>query len=99
MKARVGPSRARKIQAAIAQILHDDWDPIGVKELTQARYEYDSYVGGVYRLLASGASAETVAEHLFRIEAFSMGLPYGDAGERLIVAQKLCALDVSLGEH
>jgi len=66
-------AKARDIQRAIAQILLRDWDPIHVKDEPQAQDEYDGYVGGVYRLLVSGAGPQTVAEHLCRVEAESMG--------------------------
>lgn len=65
--------RAREIQESIRHILLHDWDPIGVADEPQAQDEYDSYIGGVYRLLASGASTTQVAEHLARVEHDSMG--------------------------
>ncbi len=45
--------RAREIQDSIRQVLLHDWDPIGVADEPAAQDEYDAYVGGVYRLLAS----------------------------------------------
>jgi hypothetical protein len=48
--------RAREIQEQIRQILLHDWDPVGVRDQPSAQREYDSYVGGLYRLLAEGAS-------------------------------------------
>jgi len=87
--------RAREIQETIRDVLHHDWDPVGVGGVPEARDEYDSYVEGVYRLLLSGAGPSQVAEHLARIEQEWLGLP--TAPEALIpVAQKLCALDVRL---
>ena len=88
--------RAREIQETIRDVLVHDWDPVGVGGVPEARDEYDSYVGDVYRLLVSGAGPSQVAEHLARIEQEWLGLP--TAPEALIpVAQKLCALDVRLG--
>ncbi len=49
--------RAREIQRSIAEVLLRNWDPIGVRNVPQAQDEYDAYVGGVYRLIASGATA------------------------------------------
>ena len=87
--------RAHEIQSQIREILLRDWDPIGVRDEARAQDEYDSYIGGVYRLLASGASPHTVAEHLAHVEAEQMGL--GLAADKLMgVATKLCALDVKL---
>jgi hypothetical protein len=42
--------RAKAIQESIREILLRDWDPIGVNDVPEAQDEYDSYVGGVYRL-------------------------------------------------
>src|SRR2546426_6082189 len=87
--------RAHEIQARIREILLRDWDPIGVRDEARAQDEYDSYTGGVYRLLASGASPHSVAEHLAQVETEQMSL--GVSADKLIgVATKLCALDVKL---
>jgi hypothetical protein len=89
-------ARAREIQEAIAHVLLHTWDPIGVKDEPQAQDEYDSYVGGVYRLLASGATPQEVAEHLCLVETESMGLTQARPSDLLPVAEKLCSLDVRL---
>ena len=57
--------------------------------------EYDSYVGGVYRLLASGASANQIIEYLFEIQTTRMGLAANREGLK-DVAEKLTNLEVSL---
>lgn len=57
--------RAAKIQDAIRQILYRDWDPIGVFSLAPVD-EYDSYIGGVYRILASSRSEEALIQLLER---------------------------------
>jgi hypothetical protein len=87
---------ARKIQESIRLVLLRDWDPIGVQDVPEAQDEYDSYVAGVYRLLASGASAHEIAEHLLRIEMFQMGLSTSNSASLLAVAAKLRALQVKL---
>jgi hypothetical protein len=89
-------TRAREIQEAIGQILLQDWDPIGVRDVPEAQDEYDGYVGGVYRLLASGASPQAVAEHLCAVERDRMGLGRAQTVHRLSVAEKLCRLNVRL---
>src|SRR2546422_833310 len=71
------------------------WNPIGIRDVPEAQDEYDSYVGGVYRLLADGAAAVEVAKHLARIEGEQMGLP-SSADVRLSVATKLCGLNVKI---
>jgi hypothetical protein len=89
--------RAKEIQQAIGHLLLQEWDPIGVREEPECIDEYDSYVGGVYRLLASHASAEVLAEHLAHIERDSMGFEKSTATPLLPLARKLLQLDVTLG--
>ena len=95
--------RARQIQDDIRAVLLRAWDPIGINDVPEAQDEYDSYVGGVYRLLASGASEDQLIEHLRRIETTSMGLSVPDAShqapwnDRLrVVAIRLQGLNVKL---
>jgi hypothetical protein len=51
------------------------WDPIGVAGIPQARDEYDSYVGLVADRLRTGASVEVIAALLESIRCERMGLP------------------------
>lgn len=88
--------RVKQIQVAVRRILLEEWDPIGVRGFPQAADEYDLYIDGVYRLLASGASPKAVAEHLCTIERERMGFSEADPGRRLPVATNLCRLDVSV---
>jgi hypothetical protein len=88
--------RAREIQVAIARVLLEDWDPIGIRHVPEAQDEYDRYVGGVYRLLATGASPSEVARHLLTIESEHMGYKQPRPSDLLPVAEKLCSLDVKL---
>ena len=90
---------ARRIQRVIRRVLLEDWDPIGVREVPEAQDEYDSYVGGVYRLLAEGASARILAEHLYAIETDRMGKRTATAAHLLPVAVKLCSLNVRLAQE
>jgi hypothetical protein len=92
-------ARAREVQESIRQVLLHDWDPIGVAEEPGAQDEYDSYIGGVYRLLASGASAQEIADHLWEIESDRMGLSRPDPSALLPVARRLKALDVRLKDR
>lgn len=88
--------RSREIQESLRQVLLRDWDPIGVSDLPEAQDEYDSYVGGVYRLLASGASEDEIIEHLYRIESDEMGLSAAEREGLRDIARKLTKLNVSL---
>jgi hypothetical protein len=98
--------RARQVQVEIGRVLWDHWDPIGINDVAEAGGEYDCCVGGVYRLLASGATASEVAAHLVAVEFDHMGLrPHRETPEqvardvalRMPVAERLRALDVRLG--
>ncbi len=61
--------------AEIRRALMTAWDPIGVGDAPNAQDEYDSYLGDVFALLATGASDEQINEHLLRIVTERMELP------------------------
>ena len=86
--------KAIEIQESIRQILFYDWDPIGINDFGPDD-EYDSYVGSIYRLLASGADEYKIIERLYQFETNSMGLN-GNREKLKNVAEKLMKLDVSL---
>ena len=88
--------RAREIQRSIAEVLLRNWDPIGVHDDPKAQDEYDAYVGGVYKLIASGATARQLAEHLARVEAEQMGFEDTDPKMLIPVAERLLRLSVRL---
>jgi hypothetical protein len=87
--------RARAVQESIREILLREWDPIGVRDIPEAQDEYDGYVGGVYRLLANGASVEEIAAHLASIQRDSMGIS-SDAATLVPVARRLRNADIHL---
>jgi len=60
--------------------------------------EYDSYIGGVDRPIASGASDEEIAAHLSRVERENLGFDQAAPARLLEVGRALVALDVRL-EH
>ena len=88
--------RAKAIQESIREILLRDWDPIGVNDVPEAQDEYDSYVGGVYRLLASHCSTKQMVDHLAKIESQTMELGVANREQLTRIANQLLALDVSL---
>ena len=55
-------------------MLWEVWDPIGVNKFPDARGEYGMYVSGVFELLVSEASDETITQHLIQIATDRMGL-------------------------
>lgn len=66
---------SRRIRVEILRVLMQAWDPIGIKDESNARDEYDGYIGGVFELLVTGASDESISEYLWRIVTERMGLP------------------------
>ena len=88
--------RARTIQESIHDILLRDWDPIGINDVPEAHDEYDSYIGGVYRLLASDCSIDQIVDYLATIESQTMGLDVANRERLARVANQLVALDVAL---
>jgi hypothetical protein len=90
--------QSREIQDAIGKLLYEDWGPIGVRG-SAPKDEYDSYVGGIYRLLCSNPNEAQVVEHLLRIETQVMAL--GESSPRRLaqlapIAKKLLSMDIKL---
>jgi hypothetical protein len=86
--------RAKQIQESIREVLLHEWDPVGIRDVREAQGEYDGYVGGVYRLLAAGASEEQVVDYLCNIETLNMGLGPPDQVTLRAIARRLCGLEV-----
>jgi hypothetical protein len=87
--------RAATIENAIREVLLRDWDPIGVADVRETQDEYDGYIGGVYRLLASGQNDEAIAAHLAAIQTDAMGLPRSPQ-DLIDVARRLRGINVKL---
>jgi hypothetical protein len=90
--------RAAEIQDAIRQILYRDWDPIGVCGAAPED-EYDSYIGGVYRILASSRSEEALIQFLAGAVEDLIGSRESEPDRMRVVARRLLALDVRLCER
>ena len=88
--------RSREIMKQIHDILWNDWDPIGVREIGGPEDEYDSYIGGVYRLLSEDSSEAKLLDHLHQMETDTIGLSPGDRKRLVPVVKKLMEIDVSL---
>lgn len=85
------------IQDQIADVLRRNWDPIGIKNLPEAEGEYDGYVGGVFRLLASGATAHEIAAHLVQVESDRLGFQDTAVAMLIAVAKKLLKITARFG--
>jgi hypothetical protein len=87
--------KAKEIQDAIREVLYRDWDPLNVCD-AGPKDEYDSYIGAIYRVLASSPSREVVARELVKIESESMGFDQVREEALFPVADKLLSIDVRL---
>lgn len=56
------------VEAEIAQILLDQWDPLGVRNTPETPTRYAGYAQQVYALLARGASDVQIARRLHQAE-------------------------------
>jgi hypothetical protein len=92
MKRMRSPVDRKQIHDAIHTILITEWDPIGVNTHPEARNEYDSYIGKIYRLLMGGADKVKMSDHLRRLEQDSMGSSGRDDERRDRVAEMLLTL-------
>jgi hypothetical protein len=73
----------------LKSLLLNDWDPIGVAGIPEAIDEYDSYALHLHGLLASGTTAEAVAEYLNWVVTVRMELTGNLAHDREIAARAL----------
>jgi len=66
--------KAKKIHQDIQKALIDEWDPIGVGGISEARDEYDSYVSTIYKLLLLNKTKSEIFDYLWWLETEHMGL-------------------------
>ncbi len=86
--------QGQKIMTDIRRILIDDWDPIGIRGVGPDD-EYDSYIGGLYRLLTKNPNENEIVEHLYSIEKIQMGSTNQDREGLRTVAKKLLRVNLS----
>jgi len=79
----------------IHDVLWNDWDPIGTHDYGPDD-EYDSYIGGIYRILSNAPDEHKLLDHLHLLETNTMGLTPRDKTFLLPVVKKLLDIDVSL---
>lgn len=63
------------VEAEIAQLLLDQWDPLGNRELAEPRTGYPEYAHEVYNLLARGASDTQIGRRLHQAETAELNHP------------------------
>jgi len=69
----------------------NEWDPIGIRDVPQAKDEYDDYAAPIARLLVEGTSVAELSRYLLEIERDTLGLR-GDPARASEVATKLLSL-------
>ncbi|NTS43257.1 hypothetical protein HRG84_20405 [Flavisolibacter sp. BT320] len=62
----------KNILKSIDEILWNDWDPVGVNDVEEARDEYTSYALQIFGLKIHKADKTTIAEKLYKFELVDM---------------------------
>ena len=55
------------------EILWNDWDPIGVSGIEEARDEYYGYLPGLFQMVLEDAPSSRIAAYLHRVASEEMG--------------------------
>lgn len=66
-------AKQRQLFNEIDKILWEDWDPIGVNDIEEARDEYQSYTPHIFSLVIQGADKVKIKKHLSQLEKNDMG--------------------------
>ena len=66
----------------VDEVLTYVWDPIGVREVPQARDEYRSYLPQVFKRVLGASDPSSIAEYLLKVEGESMGFAPKDASRK-----------------
>ena len=83
--------RARALHQKIKDVLLQEWDPIGVREIPEAQDEYDGYVPTIYTMLIARKPINEVFDFLLWLETEHMGLT-ADRQRTQSIAEKLVGL-------
>jgi hypothetical protein len=59
---------------SVRKVLIDDWDPIGVSHIPEAKDEYDAYALELSSMLLAGKSRKDILDYLWWLETEHMGL-------------------------
>ena len=63
----------------VDEVLTYVWDPIGIREVPQARDEYRSYLPQVFRRVLEASDPAVIADYLLKVEGECMGFTPNDA--------------------
>ncbi|TDE08308.1 hypothetical protein [Dyadobacter psychrotolerans] len=72
----------------IDNLLWEEWDPIGINDMPEARNEYSTYTPQIFSLVIRGASNEDITEKLRRIEIDWIGLA-SNADRNMVLVTKI----------
>jgi len=72
----------------IHKTLLEEWDPIGVRNIPEARDEYSQYVSDVYHIAKNHDTSTPLFDYLWNIETEYMGLK-GNMKVTTLVAEKI----------
>ncbi|MDK9356114.1 hypothetical protein [Lelliottia wanjuensis] len=81
----------RVLYEKVRTVLLHEWDPIGIKDLTEADDEYDAYVQPICEMLRAGKRVEDLCYYLHWLVTEYMLLDSDGSTERKI-AEKLIHL-------
>lgn len=62
------------LYSSIGDILHNQWDPLGISDTNCPEDEYETYVPVIYRLAMEIDCIEELVEHLSRIACETIGV-------------------------
>lgn len=85
--------KGNRIQNEIREVLYRNWDPIGVSG-DSPDDEYDSYIGGVYRVLTGTRSISDLTEYLHLVEKERIGVVPSERKSLVPIAELLLAIEV-----
>jgi hypothetical protein len=77
-----------QVAKEVRGILLADWDPIGIRDVPQARDEYDEYLPLIAKMIIKGTTVAELSSHLLEIERDAFGLK-GDPERADRVAMRL----------
>jgi hypothetical protein len=80
----------KNLLKAIDEILWNDWDPIGVNDIEEARDEYSSYALQIFGLKIHKADKAAIADMLYKFELDNMEVATLDSKKHCEeIAQKI----------
>lgn len=83
------------LSPSVRKILLDEWDPIGIGNVSRAREEYEQYVGRVAVAILADRSVAELTEYLLWVEVKRMGLAGNKERARTVAEKLLKAADTA----